>query len=114
MQQDQVFENQVCLEMEYCMMPYHFKWLYLKKTHHVHVQHVRHVLDTVEEDDSAIYIPLVSRFLFPPFSDSTQEENLHLGFGSRQVHPTTPPRTPLGEFWAPAQLVAGNPQIAPL
>ena len=26
-------------------------------------------------------------------------------------HPT---RTPLGEFWAPAQLVAGNPQIAPL
>ena len=52
----------------------------------------------------------------PPFSDSTQEEHLHLGFGSRDpvrcIPP--PPRTPLGEFWAPAQLVAGNPQIAPL
>ena len=34
----------------------------------------------------------------PPFSDSTQEEHLHLGFGPRQVHPTTPPALPWASF----------------
>ena len=48
----------------------------------------------------------------PPFSDSTQEEHLHLGFGPRQVHPTTPPHS-LGRVLGTGTIGGGQPTNCP-
>ena len=69
-----------------------------EKKHHVHVQHRRHALDTVEEDDSAIYIPLVSLIPVPAIFRLYSRRTLAPGFWTPSGASHHPPALPWASF----------------